>query len=269
MSTDRFFSAVRTKAVATSAGPCELPILYTDASMLTLFYRVDPVVAAGLSADAPFEPWTILGNAVAVVCAFEYRATTIGPYGELGIGILVRRRGSKPSLVRGLVDLRKEKDAGLLVVDLPVTTESACAAGRELWGYPKYVTTMETDFGQERIRFGLGKELVLTMGKSRGPTTPGIPYVTYSVDPEGRVLRTIVDVDHRVRWGGARSVRIDVTGDGPSARTVKALALDTRAPVLAFRTDAMRSILPLGEEMGTVPVKRKADGAARAHGAAS
>jgi hypothetical protein len=83
---DPFFaSAERTKRTfSTSAGPCELPILYTDASLLTLVYSVDPAVAAAHVDLQAFEPWDLFGRAWAVLCAFEYRTTSIGPYGERG-----------------------------------------------------------------------------------------------------------------------------------------------------------------------------------------
>jgi hypothetical protein len=246
-----FFSRVSRRTVQTSAGPCEMPILYSDASLLTLLYRVDAAKARAL-VDPAFEPWLVLGKATAVVCAFEYRTTTIDPYGELGIGILIKRAGTRPSLLRAAVDLRKEKDAGLYVVNLPVTTESARSAGRELWGFPKYVTPMETTFREDSVRIGLGRELEITMGKSGGLRMAGMPFVLYSVH-SGRVLRTIVEVDYRARWGGASSAAVKVTGAGPTAGTARALGLDGVRPMAAFRADTMRSILPLGEEMGSAP----------------
>jgi hypothetical protein len=250
-SDDAFFAGHPQKTFSTSAGPCELPIFYTDASLLGLIYRVDPARAAPL-VPTPFEPWVVLGKAMALVCAFDYRATTIGPYGEAGVAVFVKRAGSAPSLVRALIDIRKVKDVGLHVASLPVTTEGARAAGVELWGYPKYLTQMETTFGHDGVRFVLRGELELTMGRSGSLQTGGMPFVTYSVNRDGRVLRTIVDVDHRVRWGGAGSVEMKVLGDGPMVKCVKALGLDGAKPSLAMRTDAMRSILPAGEDMGGV-----------------
>jgi hypothetical protein len=251
ISRDPFFARVARRPVSTSAGPCDLPILYSDASLLGLVYRVDAGRARDL-VDPAFEPWIVFGKALAMVCAFDYRETTIGPYGELGIGLLVKRRGARPSLLGALADLRRERDAGLYIVNLPVTTKAARSAGRELWGFPKYETPMEASFKDEGVRFGLGKELTIRMGPSRGIRTPGMPFVLYSVNG-GRILRTVVEVDHEVRWGGAPTATIAVNGDGPSAATVRALGLDRAKALAAFRTDGMRSILPLGEDMGAAP----------------
>jgi hypothetical protein len=265
---DPFFDAVRPAPVTTSAGPCDLPILYKDASLLGLFYRVDPSLAAGLvPAEDGVEPWVVLGKVFVLVCMFEYRETTIGPYGELGLAVMVKRRGRSPSLLRALVDMRKEDDAALYVVNLPVTTEGARAAGKELWGYPKYKTGMQTEFRPDGIRFVLEGELEYTMGRGPGLTTAGMPFVTFSVNARGRLLRTIVDVDHRVRWGGASTVKLAILGDGPTTKTVKTLGLDAMKPVLAFRTDGMRSILPLGTDLGAVRDAKVAEDEVRANGA--
>lgn len=110
------------------------------------------------------------------------------------------------------------------------------------------MTPIDASFTAAGARIALGSELVVTMGPSRGLSTRGLPFVLFSVN-EGRVPRTIVDVDNQVRWGGAATAEVAITGDGPTSRTVKALGLDRAKPALAFRTDAMRSILPAGVQV--------------------
>lgn len=249
---DPFFASIRQQPVVTGAGPCDLPILYWGASMAMVIYRVDPEITRPFI-DGPFEPWPVLGKALVMLCLFEYRDTTIGPYGEVGLGVLIKRTGTRPSLLGAVRDLRQVQAAGLFVINLPVTTDVARAAGRELWGYPKYVAPMETNFREDGFRFVLGGEFECTMARGPGLTLGGDPFVLYSVSPAGRVLRTIVEVDHRVKWGGARTVILKRLGDGPTSRTIAALGLDTLRPSLACQTNGMRSILPLGVDMGAAP----------------
>ena len=244
-----FFEKHVRERAETSAGPCDLPIAYEDASMLTAIWRVDGALARPL-VPIQFEPWLVLGKALAMLCIFEYRRTSIGPYGEIGLGVLARRKGSKPSLVRVLGDLRKEEDQGLYVTNLPVTTEKARAAGVEIWGYPKYVANIDTRFTPDGVHAELEGEFKLTMGRGRTLKTRGLPFVTYSVSGEGRLLRTVVEIDHDVRWGGASTVDLRVIGDGPTSTSIRALGIHGRAPTFAFRTDAMRSVLPRGKDMG-------------------
>jgi Acetoacetate decarboxylase (ADC) len=245
-----FFASARRKPVATSAGPCELPILYADASLLTLVYSVAPELARAHVDPRGFEPWVVFGKAWMALCAFEYRETTIGPYRELGLGLLVKRAGTSPSLVALARDQRKVTAAGLFVTNLPVTTANARAAGFELWGFPKYVTGIETSFREDGVRVVLEGELEITMKRGFHVKTSGLPLCLFSVHEEKRVLRTVVETESTVEWGGAGSVEVKVLGDGPTAKTMQALGIHARKPALAYVTDHMKAILPAGEDAG-------------------
>jgi hypothetical protein len=257
MVSDRaFFENLPRETAETSRGPVDLPITYEDASLLTAMWRVDDAVARPLLPEE-LEPWSVFGKAIAMLCIFEYRKTSIGPYGEIGLGILTRRKGSKPSLVRALGDLRKQDDQALYVVNLPVTTDNARAAGIEIWGYPKYVIDIHTRFTRDGVQAELAGELTLSMERRRTVVTRGLPFVTYSINAKNRLIRTVVDIDHDVRWGGARSIELHVIGDGPTARSIQALGLDAKKPAFAFRTDGMRSILPRGKDIGAATSRRE------------
>jgi len=123
------------QTVSTSAGPSPLPILYTDAS--PPYARVTRSIRRWCSRpfdSRGFEPLVIFGKAWAVFCAFENIAKRrTRSYGELGVGVLVKRGGTSPS-VFGL-RARPEKGArrGDLRDELPVTTErDACGGGRAM-----------------------------------------------------------------------------------------------------------------------------------------
>jgi hypothetical protein len=249
------FAGLERREIVTSEGKCELPILYKDASLFAALWRVDLAAAHARMRDVPFEPWLLFGKAIAMLCVFEYRDTTIGPYGELGVGILAKRPGTSPSWLGAARDLANEADAGIYVTNLPVTSERARAAGVELWGYPKYVTDIQTSFGEHGAKVVLGTELAVTLplARKKGFATAGIPLVLFSVTPKGRMVRTSVAVDFRARWGASAETQTTLLGDGPTAETFRALSLDRQPPILAFRTDAMRAVLPLGVDMGEAP----------------
>jgi hypothetical protein len=72
---------------------------------------------------------------------------------------------------------------------------------------------------------------------------PTSPFITHT-DHKGERLRTAIDGDHRVRWGGGRENAL--LGDGSAARTIRALGLHETIPRGAFQTIVLRSILPAG-----------------------
>jgi Acetoacetate decarboxylase (ADC). len=237
-----------------SIGSVELPIRYTDGSALACIYRVDLADARAVMTSACFEPLPLGGKAMAQLMALEYRQTSVGPYNELGVLVLARRTGSSPSAVRSLVKPASANDAGWYVVNLPVTTGFTCASGRELWGFPKYVTRIDTEFTRDSAEVILGEELVIEHRAHFGVTLSAPPYVFFS-ELDGRPLRTVVPMDHRIRMGGARSVRIHVTADGPTASTVRRLGLERRRPMIAVRGDHLKFTLPLGDALGSAPIR--------------
>lgn len=242
---------IKQTPTATSTGPVGLPILYKDGSTLVIGYRIDPAVAASILRDLPLEPLVILGRALVLICLFEYRDTTIGPYNEICIGMYVRRAGSVPSLWSVLHDQRKVEDMGLYVINLPVSSRQALTAGVEIWGFPKYVTGIATSFRQDKIQVTLENEFVLTHSSGFGFEIDGIPIITYTF-LKNRLVRTIVEVGHRMRFGGARSIRLSINGDGPTSATAKALGLDAVQPTFAFRTEAWKAVLPSGKDLGAI-----------------
>jgi hypothetical protein len=139
-------------------------------------------------------------------------------------------------------------------VNLPVTTGFTCASGREIWGYPKYVTRLDTTFERDAVQVILGEELVVEHRARLGLTVPAPPYVFFS-ELSGHLMRTVVPLRHKLRMGGARSVRVEVTGRGPTADTVRRLGLEHRHPIMAARVDHLDFDLPRGVAVATRPVR--------------
>lgn len=238
-----------------SASSVELPIEYRAGDWCGLLYRVDLARARPFCDALDLEPWPVLGSAVVGMYAWEYKDTSIGPYAELGIGLLSRRRGSAPSLLRLALDMSAQAAQGLLVLSLPVTTEAACNAGRELWGYPKYVTRITTEFDDRTARVRLDSELELELGPVYG-LERRLPIVTFT-ECSGQLLRTSIDVRSTPTLGvpSRASLRL-LGGAGRTATIVQALGLHERKPVLAFHSRAFRATLPRGEVVGS-PVSDK------------
>jgi hypothetical protein len=246
----------------TSSGPCAVPILFRDGSMLVVGYRIDPTRAKAAFGGLPLEPLTVGRRALALLCVFEYRDTTIGPYNEVGVGVYARRTGRAPSILKVLRDMRPIEEVGLYVTNLPVNTAAAHTAGVELWGFPKYVTPIDTAFEPTGVQLVVAGEFRLTHSRGRGVELPGPPFITYTVRAH-HLLRTIVEVGHHVRFGGARTISLTILGDGPTSRTLTGLGIDRLQPVFAFRTDSLRAVLPLGRDLGVVQDPTRSLGAAQ------
>jgi hypothetical protein len=257
--TDQFFDVVQKKR-KTSKGMVDLPILYFDTSNVLAFFLCpsDAVDAklegTGLKAGLRMGNYSVVGLSL-----YEYRKTSVGAYNEVGLAIPVLKEGDFAPLT-GLTDLYRDiekRDLGFYVVDLPVTTELANAAGRDIWGYPKFVT---------RIMFSLGKnsfngkvldpdsnELIMSLdGKlGLGTTIPPLSPVTYSVHKKKKqFLRTTVNVRGDVKLSFPMGMRLKVgNSQHKMAKNLRDLGLDNAHPIALMSTDKFQSRLNEGVDI--------------------
>jgi hypothetical protein len=196
---DPFFCVPRISHV-TGQGRVELPILYHDSTAVFAFFACDrDSLTALLPAGRLVPAFTWRSKALAGLALFEYRATSIGTYNEVGVAIpAIWARGPAPACPA--VDLMRSADlrrVGYHIVDLPVTTQAACAAGKDIWGYPKFVTRIDFSLIKRQLQCrvhdpgstGTIMSLAGTLGC--GVPTPSLDLVTYEcVDDQDR--RTII-----------------------------------------------------------------------------
>ena len=194
------------------------------------------------------------GDATVALSYYEYRDTSVGPYNEVGLAAFVRP-ASAPAPRLPITDLYRRVAArtiGAYVLDLPVTTPIANAAGRELWGYPKFVTPIS--FHLDRGRFesaiddpeGAAPIAVLAGRLGLGVPAPAMSLVTFSVR-HGDLVRTHIDVRGRVRARGPGELRLDVGGSRhPMADRLRRLGLDGARPLVVMTTDRFQSRLNAG-----------------------
>lgn len=242
-------------SVGTSQGKVDLPILYYDNSNLIAMFWVDHGVAQALVGPHGLAAIRFAGGKALVALGFyEYRQTAIGPYNEVGVAIAALPVGMQApafpllSLFYGLDRPR----AGFYVIDLPVTTQVACSAGREIWGYPKFVTAI--DFALDGRQFsgavanpdGTGKLFTLSGRAGLGMPGPLLDLVLYS-SLESRKLRALVNT----RGGGtialAGSIRLEVSGsDHVMSRNLVALGLKSAKPAFVSYTHRLQLRLNAG-----------------------
>jgi hypothetical protein len=233
MTSNAFLDRTRTRSV-TSAGEVELPVLYYDASALLCFFQVEHRRAAEVLAGTPFAPVRFgRGSAIAAVVAYDYRATSVGPYREFGTALAVVPRGVAVPTLPALHLLRAtaHRDVGWHVLDLPVTTALADVGGREIWGFPKFVTAIDVGMARDPIavvvQAPVGEEPIVTLEGHAGVgvTLGARDLVLYTLKGDD-VLRTVVEARGPMHAGLGRGFTLDVgSRDHPMASRLVALGL--------------------------------------------
>lgn len=253
----RFFRVPHT-AYATSAGAVELPIAYYDVTNIVAMFWGDRAGAERIITDAGLTLAFARGDKALVALSFyEYRRTTVGVYNEVGVAVFCVPPGQRPSRL-GAAELYAPlawRKVGAYVVDLPVTTAAANAAGRELWGYPKFITQIPLSLQGRAVDVGVldpddGShicELIGTIG--RGVPVPPMSLVTYT-RLDGALIRTHVQVRGRAKACPAGSTRLSVGGSSHRmAVNLRALGLASARPIAVLVTDRFQALLHAGVRM--------------------
>ncbi len=251
---DPFFQYPRTP-FATSEGSVDLPILYYDDSQLLALFLVDYDAAQAQVRDHGMDAVRFVGGkALAGVAFYEYRETTVGVYNEVGVAIAVVPSGT-PAPAMPMLSMLGSLDkgrVGFFIIDLPVTTAAACAAGREIWGYPKFVTPIRFSLTGDRFSGavsdpgGAGELLSLSGEAGAGMPGPLLDLILYSRH-QGAMLRTLVNTRGGGRICLPGSMRLTVPGNThPMAQRAAALGLHGATPALVMHTHRLQLRLNAG-----------------------
>jgi hypothetical protein len=258
MASTAFFEVPR-ESVSTTSGAVDLPILYYRLDALYAFWTVDASVAdelltgTGLRAVRGPRARALFGLAF-----YDYHDTTIGPYHEVGTALAVHPGATAPLLswLDLLVPARRRR-LGFYILDLPVSTEVACAAGRELWGYPKFVTDLPFSVTARTASCAVadpagGPPLVSLEGPiGMALSLPGFDLVLYSQRGPDR-LRTQVDVRGTMSTSFGRSLRLTCKAGSshPMAERISRLGIAARAPLLVQWGRSLSTRLNAGVVVG-------------------
>jgi hypothetical protein len=259
--TDRFFEVSQIRR-ATSAGPVDLPILYRDVTNVVAIFEAPLAGVEAVLAGTGLEAAMVIGDRAMVgLSCYEYRDTSVGVYNEVGTAIFAVRLGERrPRL--GWADMYVSplrRTIAAYVVDLPVTTAAANAAGREIWGYPKFVTRIP--FRAEGREIACSVEdpdpaggRILSLSGRLGPGLPAPPFdlVTYSF-LDGGLIRTPVEVRGLLTAHAPGTVRLEIgSSSHRMAANLRRLGLVSAKPRLVLRTDRFQSILHGGMRVAEI-----------------
>ncbi len=208
-----------------------MPVRVRDASAATVMYDVDLDAAQAL-APAGFEVVEATpGRAQFAIALVDYRDNDLGAYHEVGMMLFVRPCAGGPD--------------GSFITHLPVDGAFTCAAGNEIWGFPKSVERIEVAYRDSSSRWVLSmdRELVLDLTVPRGGADemPAMPLTAYSLIG-GRPHVTAF-----TQGGSGSSFRTDgagvrlALGPHPIAKELESLGLPARPVVLTTWTERMQA----------------------------
>ncbi len=218
-----------------------LPVEVRRAAQWGVQYLVPAAAAQRLVEPSGLEvTGPVPGRALMALAVCRYDDTDLDPYHEVAVSFVVRPHDAPP-LTSAAQRTREFFSGGIgaYIHRLPVDQEFTCAAGRGIWGFPKWVTTIDIDepSGDGRDTAGTGTTVrlvddevhVLTLtvaagGRLRLPAQAP-PSYSFADGVLRRTLWTTSSEGSCGRVGGASLV----LGDHPMADELRSLGLPKRA----------------------------------------
>ncbi len=248
-----FFSGTRPGSTVTHNGTTfELPILYFRDDFFGLYFTVDLKKVKAIIPSDNLHPLILPnGRAVIGVAGYNYRETTIGPYGEIPVAIpvVMNKRMSRLSSLFPLLKESNYPGFGVLVQHLPVTKVSARDAGRGEWGFTKFVADMRFRITPESLGCSMSDEgefiLELHVPKQGFKMLDTKPLTSYSVK-ERQLIKTVVKQQGIKRMALNPKGAYLKLGDHPVSGTIKALDISEK-PFMSFYYTDRSGVLPSGE----------------------
>ncbi|GBD25200.1 hypothetical protein HRbin30_00515 [bacterium HR30] len=252
------FLSVSRAVVPVSTGPIEVPILYRKARSVLAVFPVENAALEPLLDPVGLAAVPILGERPVVVLAFfDYVDTTIGPYHEAATATVVVPRGMpKPQhpMLDLLLPLRWRR-LGLYIFDLPVTTAVANAAGRELWGLPKFVTEIPFTWEGERVEAavcdpGSHERMCSLVGYAGGGSRVPLRSLSLYSWLGSELLRTEVDLRGMAHVIRSPAFHLHIGPRlHPMAQRLANLGLDGAMPALVQLAPSFQARLNLGRRV--------------------
>jgi hypothetical protein len=223
------------RRVLSDGTECPLPIRYFDVQCLVATFLTDLERAAGLLNSTGLQAVSQEdGKAVVLLYCIEYRITDIGPYNEVGLTVLAAAPG--------------DPIPANYVVNLPVTTAVASRAGREIWGYNKFVAAIDVKSDGKNFSTILrdtDAEMIGSLEGRRGASVPTPPtdILTFTLH-QGRLIKTVIRVLTPSSSSSGENFLFKIgTSSHPMTSNLRTVALDGARPVLVHYTDPFQALL--------------------------
>ena len=173
---DRFTNDICSKNSASNytidGKEISFPVIVSDASMLMNGFLVNAKAAQAMLEGTGFRVVEMFpGKAILQLLAIDYKENHLGNYNEGAIIFPVLTPGEKkPFPFFGALRRMGNGTLGNFVYRMPVDQEFTTHAGRFIWGFPKWVSRVDIEFGPNVARgtFSDEDELVYSIAAKTG-----------------------------------------------------------------------------------------------------
>ena len=198
------------------------------------------------------------GKAIVSLVFFNYQKVTIGGYDEVVISIMVYPESlGEPSFPFSTILFVKKGDwwkkLGTYVLEMPVTVPAARAAGREIWKFPKFLTTIPFDLSGNCFEFRVNvpdtdESIVEVKGEmGAGFSAKAFDFVSFN-NYEDTIFKVVTEANGKMKNCTCKSIEVKT---GPSqhrmAKNIRDLGLENAKPFAIMSSDNLQTRLNPGK----------------------
>ena len=225
------------------------PVVVSDASMLMNGFLVNAKAAQAMLEGTGFRVVELFpGKAILQLLAVDYKVNDLGDYNEGAIIFPVLAPGEKaPFPFLGALRRMGSGNVGNFVYRMPVDQEFTTHAGRFIWGFPKWVSRVDIDFGPSLARgtFMDEGELVYSIeAKTGGNGTPKEQRAVSLAIRDGRAWKTYGTNNSAGLTFSLGGKAPEIGDSHPLAKELRALGLPKK-PI--FTVSAEKSRMTFGK----------------------
>lgn len=239
---DVFDEAKIFKTYEVNGNKFNIPIRYRRVDTYLALYTANIKVIKDMLPSKRLKPLRFI-NGKGMVCfnAFNYIENDLGQYGELSI--------SFPCICFH----NKKLYTGIYIHSLPVSTDLACAAGRHVWGFPKFTCDMEHENSPlyQGITLKDNDDLIMNFRvKKRGyGFSVARDFNTFTILND-EIIFAQTFMQHTMRVGVGGDVQMDL-GNHQMARDIEKLEIG-RKPLISGDLQDNFALLRGGISLGRI-----------------
>ena len=261
---DDFFDVPRTY-YTTSYTRTQVPMFFYKLAARIINYFIDYDRVLPKLEGTGMKPCRFFnGKAMVSLIFFNYQDVTIGGYDEVVISIMVYPETlGAPSFPASTILFVKKGDwwtkLGAYILEMPVTIPAARAAGREIWGFPKFLTTIPSNLAGNYFEFGVqdpdANEPIVQVTGEMGPgiSTKAFDLVSLN-NYENTIFKVVTEVNGRMKNCLCKRVEVKAgPGNHRMAQNIRDLGLETAKPFAVMASDNLQSRLNPGRPVADWP----------------
>lgn len=225
----RFFEDVEQRSVEITGGSIQVPIFYQDVFAIAANFMAPTLPLKDLLPTSELVPVEILpGKGLITFIAFDYHASSIGPYRELGMAIPVRHQPRFNVPLFPALRMAASLSFEAYVWQLPITSEVGLNAGMDIWGYPKFMAEIEFSESEKSVVCSLSEKgehiLTLEVGKPKPKMKSYFDLGTYSVKDDELLFTPVRGLSGAIGRSFLPGTATLSLGEHPLSRSIREVA---------------------------------------------